>query len=184
MGLRDELQSKLREAGLSPIAKELANLSKECVRMRTAPCANESISVGASKFGGLPDLPPKITWPRWKTGYLTFVAQVNLAEPPANELLPNVGMLSFFHDREQSAWGFDPKHKEGFRLWHFPEVSQLVRTMEPEPSGFSCAQFSFEPFLSLPDPSAKSARDLFPERKDREQYRNFLGRRAGPAARR
>jgi len=34
-------------------------------------------------------------------------------------------------------------------FWHFPEVSQLVRTTEPEPSGFSCAQFSFEPFLSL-----------------------------------
>ena len=182
MSLPDELLSEFRKGALNPIGLELAKLSKECFRVRSTPRADETISVGASKLGGLPDLPPRLAWPKWKTGHLTFVAQVNLAELPANELLPRVGMLSFFYDREQSAWGFDPKHKEGFRLWHFPEVSQLVRTTEPEPSGFSCAQFSFEPFLSLPDPSAKSARDLFLERKDREQYRNFLGKRAGPAA--
>ena len=180
MGLRDELQSKLREAGLSPIAKELANLSKECVRMRTAPCANESISVGASKFGGLPDLPPKITWPRWKTGYLTFVAQVNLAELPASDSLPTVGMLSFFYDREQSAWGFDPNHKEGFRLWYFPETSQLIRTVEPESFMFPCARLSFEPFLSLPDSSEEAFRDLLLNIGSDELYYGFVEKYAGP----
>src|SRR5216683_6961610 len=64
--------------------------------MRSTPCANESISVGASKLGGLPDLPPQITWPRWKTDYLTFVAQVNLAELPASDSLPIAGMSPSF----------------------------------------------------------------------------------------
>jgi uncharacterized protein YwqG len=181
MSLRDDLLSEFSNGGLSPISTELAKLSKECIRMRSAPRANKTISTGTSKLGGLPDLPPGLAWPKWKTGYLTFVAQVNLAELPGSELLPNVGMLSFFYDPDQSAWGFDPKHKEGFRLWYFPEVSQLIRTAESEPATFPCAQLSFEPFLSLPDPSAKSARDLLLERKDREQYRNFLGKRAGPA---
>jgi len=181
MSLRDDLQSEFSNGGLNPISTELAKLSKQCIRMRSAPRANETISTGTSKLGGLPDLPPGLAWPTWKTGYLTFVAQVNLAELPGSELLPNVGMLSFFYDPDQSAWGFDPQHKEGFRLWYFPEVSQLIRTAESEPSTFPCAQLSFEPFLSLPDPSAKSARDLLLERKDREQYRNFLGKRAGPA---
>ena len=76
------------------------------------------------------------------------------------ESLPDVGMLCFFYDREQSAWGFDPNHKEGFRLWYFPEVSQLTRSVHPEASKFPCARVSFEPFLSLPDSSSASLRAL------------------------
>jgi len=75
--------------------------------MRSTPCPDTTISVGESKLGGLPDLPSGLTWPDWETGYLTFVAQVNLSELPASDLLPNLGVLSFFYDREQSAWGFD-----------------------------------------------------------------------------
>lgn len=181
MSLRDDLLSKLSKDGLRPIATELSNLSKECVRMRSAPCANESMPVGTSKLGGLPDLPPGLAWPKWKTGYLTFVAQVNLAELPAIDLLPNVGMLSFFYDSEQSAWGFDPNHKDGFRLWYFPEVSQLIRTVEPEASRFPCARVSFEPFLSLPDPSAKSVSALLKEIENDEQYDDFVEKHAGLA---
>lgn len=181
MSLRDDLLSKLSKGGLSPIGTELSNLSKECVRMRSAPCANESMPVGTSKLGGLPDLPPGLAWPKWKTGYLTFVAQVNLAELPAIDLLPNVGMLSFFYDSEQSAWGFDPNHKDGFRLWYFPEVSQLIRTVEPEASRFPCARVSFEPFLSLPDPSAKSVSALLKEIENDEQYDDFVEKHAGLA---
>lgn len=166
MSLRDDLLSELSKDGLGPIGTELAKLSKECVRMRTTPRADETISVGASKLGGLPDLPHDLAWPKWKTGYLTFVAQVNLADLPGSELLPNVGMLSFFYDREQSAWGFDPNHKEGFRLWYFPETSRLIRAVEPQPSIFPCAGLSFEPFLSLPDCSAESVKDLLLEIED------------------
>jgi uncharacterized protein YwqG len=106
---------------------------------------------------------------------------VNLAELPTSELLPNVGVLSFFYDREQAAWGFAPKRKEGFRLWYFPEVSQLVRAVEPEPSPFPCARLSFEPFLSVPDPSAESLKDLLLETEDDEQYSDFFEKHTGGA---
>ena len=129
MSLRDDLLTDPSKAGFGPIGAELANIAKECVRMRSTPSANESIAIGASKLGGLPDLPPGLAWPEWTSGYLTFVAQVNLAELPAGDLLPDAGMLSFFYDSEQSAWGFDPNHKEGFRLWYFPEVSHLIRSV-------------------------------------------------------
>jgi uncharacterized protein YwqG len=180
MSLRDDLLSEFSKGGLSPIGTELAKLSRECVRMRSTPRANETTPVAVSKLGGLPDLLPGLPWPKWKTGYLTFVAQVNLAELPSSELLPSVGMLSFFYDREQSAWGFDPKHKEGFHLWHFPEISQLIRAAEPEPSTSPCAQLSFEPFLSLPNPSAESVKDLLLEIEDDERYGDFVEKHAGP----
>jgi uncharacterized protein YwqG len=181
MSLRDDLLLGFSRGGLNPISTKLAKLAKECVRMRSTPRANETISIGTSKLGGLPDLPPGLAWPKWKASYLTFVAQVNLAELPANELLPNVGMLSFFYDREQSAWGFDPKHKEGFRLWYFPEGLQLIRAVEPEPSAFPCAQLSFGPFLSLPNPCAESVKGLLLESEDDEQYCDFFEKHAGPA---
>jgi uncharacterized protein YwqG len=181
MSLRDDLLSDLSNAGLTPIGTELANLSRECVRMRSAPCANGNISLGSSKLGGSPDLPPGLAWPKWKTDYLTFVAQVNLAELTVSELLPKIGMLSFFYDREQSAWGFDPNHREGFRLWYFPEVSQLIRSVEPAVSTFPSAPVSFEPFLSLPDSSADSVRDLLLDIENDEQYYDFVEKHAGPA---
>jgi len=181
MSLRDDLLSGLSLAGLSSIGTELAKLSKECIRMRSTPRANEAFSIGASKLGGLPDLPPSLAWPEWKTGSLMFVAQVNLAELPASDLLPNVGVLSFFYDREQSAWGFDPNHQEGFRLWYFPEASRLIRPVGPKRSIFPCAQLSFEPFLSLPDFSSESVKDLLLEIEDDEQYCDFVEKRMGPA---
>jgi uncharacterized protein YwqG len=137
--------------------------------------------LGTSKLGGLPDLPAGLAWPKWKTDHLTFVGQVNLAELPASDLLPKVGMLSFFYDREQSAWGFDPNHKEGFRLWYFPEVSQLVRSPGQAVFTFPPAQVSFEPFLSLPDSSAGTVRDLLLDIENDEQYYDFVGKHAGPA---
>ncbi len=84
----------------------------------------QALPVAASKFGGLPDLPPGFAWPlsglRRKpdfrdgsTGYpdyqyhqapLVFLAQINLADTPAGLtseaapawLLPRAGLLSFF----------------------------------------------------------------------------------------
>ena len=180
MTLQDDLLAGLNKAGLSAISPKLAKLSKDCVRVRSAPRADVAISKGDSKLGGLPDLPPGLAWPQWKNGFLTFVAQVNLAELPANDLLPNIGLLSFFYDHEQSAWGFDPNHKEGFRLWYFPETSRLVRAVEPQSFTFRSARLSFESFLSLPDPSARSVQDLLPGLENDEQYSDFVEEHIGP----
>jgi hypothetical protein len=68
MSLRDDLLSTLSRAGLSTIAVKLAELSKECVRMRSMPRTNAPIAIGTSMLGGLPDLPPGLPWPQWKTG--------------------------------------------------------------------------------------------------------------------
>jgi len=181
VSLRDDLLSELSKAGMSAIGAELSDLSRECVRMHSEPCLDESVSVGGSKLGGLPDLPPGIAWPKWKSSYLSFVAQVNLAELPETDLLPNVGVLSFFYDSEQSVWGFDPNDKEGFRFWYFPEVSRVSRTEKLETLRFPCAQLSFERFLSLPDSSLEPVRDLLLKIEDSKQYYDFVGKHAGAA---
>jgi SanA protein len=58
MSLGDDLLLEFSKGRLNPIGTKLARLAKECVRMRSARRANETISIGTSKFGGLPDLLP------------------------------------------------------------------------------------------------------------------------------
>jgi len=69
----------------------------DCVKYKT-------VDVGASKFGGRPDLPPKLLWPSFDSDedrLLPFLLQFNLADlhPLDKEgLLPPKGMLYFFSD--------------------------------------------------------------------------------------
>ncbi|MEO8700775.1 MAG: DUF1963 domain-containing protein [Kofleriaceae bacterium] len=69
----------------------------DCVKYKTVP-------VGASKFGGQPDLPKKLAWPAFaedEDQMLPFVMQIDLAQvkPFDKEgLLPAKGMLYFFSD--------------------------------------------------------------------------------------
>lgn len=179
MTLAEDLLVRLDRAGLGTIGRELIDQSKPSVAMKTGAMADERIAVGSSKLGGAPDLPLNLEWPEWRTGELAFVAQINLAEIPANDLLPTAGLLSFFYDQDQSAWGFDPLHKEGFRLWYFPETSSLVRTRAPVGASFPCARLTFQPFLSLPELSL--VRDLVLELEKDEIYLKFLEEYHGDA---
>ncbi len=62
------------------------------------------LEVGASRFGGLPDLPDDVPWPTFSyddEAYLPFIMQVNLADVAVldlERLLPETGMLLFFSD--------------------------------------------------------------------------------------
>jgi len=56
-------------------------------------------------------------------------------------MLPRVGMLSFFYDREQSAWGLIRSIRKDSVSGIFRKYRELVRTTEPEPSGFSSLVF-------------------------------------------
>ena len=63
------------------------------------------LETGASRFGGLPDLPRSAEWPMYDAGPYRFLGQVNLADGIArNDVLPVSGLLSFFaaDDEDQS----------------------------------------------------------------------------------
>jgi uncharacterized protein YwqG len=77
-------------------------------------------AVGASKLGGVPDLPRNFQIPAGSTAF-DFLLQVNLSEAsPLDQTpsLPKSGLLSFFYDLKEQPWGFDPKHLSGFHV-HF-----------------------------------------------------------------
>jgi hypothetical protein len=178
---REVLKGKLKQAGLGRIADGVAELGRESFSLQTTKMPDENILIGASKLGGWPDLPPGFSWPFVKNEPLAFVAQVNLSELPAPSLLPRDGVLSFFYDRGQTAWGFDPKQRSCWRVNYIPSSTQLVRTPEPSPiqtggllnrirggtsnnsnlipTYASCA-VSMLPYLSIPDSSASALREL------------------------
>ncbi len=108
-------------------------LARPAFRLEMHSVPDEEIPVGASKFGGRPDMPAEVEWPVWEDGeYVAhdFKAQFNLADlspsPVASEL-PSSGVLSFFH--ESSATSQDCVG--GWRVFHFCDPSQLIRREPP-----------------------------------------------------
>jgi uncharacterized protein YwqG len=128
MSSRDELKRKLSDAGLGSVAEQIAQMARPCYRVASTLVPEEQIPIGASKFGGLPDLPDGFVWPE----ALEFVAQLRLADlpKPLPETAPPDGLLLFF-----TRWN------EG-RVFYLPEGTALQRTempsapVQPAPSGF------------------------------------------------
>ena len=94
--------------------------------------------VGASKSGGLPDLPPDLAWPRAQGRPMTFLLQVDLADVAAAEPktgLPSVGLLSVFLANDEmgfpSFYSDVNSEREGCRVIYSPAGSTLVRTAAP-----------------------------------------------------
>ena len=89
--------------GLGEMVKEI-NASK---RRRDAKVLG-TLSIGHSRLGGLPDLPPDRAWPTHKGKKIPFVAQINLADIPAgaDSGLPRRGHLYAFAliSNEEEHW--------------------------------------------------------------------------------
>ena len=90
------------------------------------------LAVGASKFGGRPDVPADFIWPVFETDTreddqvkerpLAFLAQFDcaqLAPLDPEGLLPKEGVLSFFYELESQRWGYDPKDAGCARVFWF-----------------------------------------------------------------
>ena len=94
--------------------------------------AQGKLAVGASKFGGRPDVPADFVWPVFETQTreddqvkerpLAFLAQFDcaqLAPLDPEGLLPKEGLLSFFYELESQRWGYDPKDAGCARVFWF-----------------------------------------------------------------
>lgn len=88
------------------VVKAVKRFSKPCLAIIDVE-RQKKLPLGASKFGGLPDLPCDIKWPIVKDDEdydpeaFAFIAQINLADLPRNQDyldLPENGWLYFFVD--------------------------------------------------------------------------------------
>jgi uncharacterized protein YwqG len=125
----------VHRAGLDEYESQLTEAVAESIFITTEASPQESFPIGASRIGGLPDLPAELEWPSADDTPLAFLAQFNLDELrkfDTRTLLPESGFLFFFYDGDQRAWGFDPKDQQYWRVvFHPGSASDLARREAP-----------------------------------------------------
>ena len=125
---RKELEAALAQAGLGEWSPRLAAAARHTMILKPGPFEEGADApVGASRLGGMPDLPADVPWP-WRPAIadayfkehgerpwpLTFIAQIDFAEIHSAgglEGFPSSGRLLFFCDPilGPAGWSSDDK---------------------------------------------------------------------------
>jgi uncharacterized protein YwqG len=129
------LLTAFAQAGISRLQKDIDALARPSIRLYTTPVDEDSLAVGTSKVGGLPDLPPDLIWPEFGGLPQSFIAQIRLAEVKPYDTegaLPATGMLWFFYDAKQETYGDDPQNRGAWQiLFQEGDLTNLKRTPTP-----------------------------------------------------
>lgn len=151
----DLMRRLWQKAPPTKFSQTVLGLARPAVNVVAKRTAEAKIPLGASKFGGGPDLPPGANWPGYRGAPLSFLAQINLAElapSPACHELPASGMLSVFCHYDPDG-GNDDFPKGSWNLLHFPDSSKLFRSLPPEVS-FNPCRLAFRECTTVPDPES------------------------------
>lgn len=137
---RADLVELLASAKLEEHADALIIHGIELISRRSD---EDSLPVGRSRLGGRPDLPKGMPWPKSGENYLSFVAQIDLAEiGDSGGVLPSSGVLSFFVLDEG-----EDEYLEEAKVFHFEQA--LVRAEVPANFDRRPAEAELrEPFLA------------------------------------
>ena len=133
--LEEKLRRSIAEVGLAHISEKIVSAAKPAILIELIDSEEAKIAIGDSKIGGNPDLPSDYTYPQWENKPLGFIGQINLASASKfdiDNLLPKVGLLSFFYDLYDQPWGGDPKRLGFSRVEYFPPGAQLIRCEIPD----------------------------------------------------
>jgi uncharacterized protein YwqG len=110
---RDRLIAVARRYGYEPAVPLLEPLALPCIQFVPSE-RDDGRRIGGTRVGGVPDLPPHLSWQRAKSGkYMVFVAQINLSDLTEGDLaipnspLPSSGRLYFFHGETGRAYAID-----------------------------------------------------------------------------
>lgn len=156
----------LEPCGLADRIAEVRALRRPSIRLQLEPLEedgeddlddldDDDPTVGESRIGGDPDLPPELPWPSVAGEPLIFVAQFDLAalqDFPAAAELPATGLLSFFY----SPFSPDDWHLEHpVAVLHFAEGDPLVR--RPAPPRDRLRAFAIEAVAETQMPALESA---------------------------
>lgn len=126
------------ENGFWATQEEVAKALRCDAFIETSRVATDhEIPTGASKFGGVPDLPAQFAWPYYRLAdhdvLLSFLGQINLADIPSQcnrGVLPRTGLLTLWFDAIHQPWGTTPEDDGGFQVSLTPSGTTLLR-MEP-----------------------------------------------------
>ena len=160
--------------------EKLKSLGKNSMKLNIGQ--TEEYKLGATRFGGKPDVPSDFTWPTFqgegfdnivKDRPLTFLAQFNceeLAKYDNEHLLPERGLLSFFYETDTQCWGYDPKDKGCARVYWFEDISALSAADFPieMEDDFKFPMMKINIFQKTSYPSWPDFSEIFPEEEDKD----------------
>ncbi|GAA0741581.1 YwqG family protein [Clostridium oceanicum] len=120
-------------------------IKKNAIKVNLKTYSKEDLPIGASKFGGKPDVPKDFKWFYYKgegldceikSRPLSFLAQINceeMKEYDEDGLLPKKGILYFFYELSSLTWGCYPQDKGSAKVFYFDgDVKELNRTNFPD----------------------------------------------------
>jgi uncharacterized protein YwqG len=147
----------------------IVDLLRSCIRIWPTPAPSDP---AASRFGGMPIVPPGWSWPFENEEPLLFLAQIDCTEVrkvAGPSTLPDSGILAFFGDHDDVN-GCGPVG--GGAVYHFPDKAQLKPAAPPlddfEPL-IGCG-LAFYNHVELPSPDSLAARALAFSKDEREVY--------------
>jgi len=150
---RAEAETLIRQHAPARLQEPLINLLRPAIALSATRTDDALIPLGASKFGGAPDVPADFEWPMWNEKPLGFLAQINLEEVAPFDVenqLPPSGLLSFFYDLIDQPWG---SHSDkGSWAVHLFEMETLRRAEEQKTGReIYCCSLQFSSRIDLPD---------------------------------
>lgn len=111
------------------IKEALSRLQRERISLRFSTLTNEALAIGASKYGGQPDVPDGFEWPTDNDSHpLSLMLQINCVDIAAMDkegALPKSGILYFFYQVSEQPWD---NTTNGARVLYFDtSVTELHR---------------------------------------------------------
>lgn len=182
----DQLREQVRIHHLERLENEILLVAKPCARIvPTRVGSMDEIPLGASRLGGLPDLPLNYQWKNHKGIPLTFIGQFRLSEiaPMDTEgILPRMGLLYFFYEQFEQPWGSDQTERPAWDVLYVPDESApLIRTPHPlidleavRLEAFAAKRVDVMPGISLPDYSSRRNPISFQDEAERKSYWNLV----------
>jgi uncharacterized protein YwqG len=165
MSTRDKILAVMRANGVDDLADSIMPLVQPAIFIRATKLAS-ALPTGASRFGGIPDLPPGTAWPARENVPMEFIAQIRIADLSGMDpdgKLPARGSLLFFSSSQHAFTDYQGGVC-GAVLWHDGDDAALVRTPAPRvnfkgeydseprvaPYVYGLAQLAFEPYVMVP----------------------------------
>jgi uncharacterized protein YwqG len=173
-----------------PIAVYLKQFLKPAISMDSHPLSAHTLPLGASKLGGVPDLPFSFVWPTWQGVPMVFLAQIQLQEIESydgEQLLPRNGFLYFFCQSQglsqapdTKIWeSINPYDPQSWKVLFFDGNRTALRRasipLELVPGALlpNCS-LQFGSTLSLPPASGSLIESLHLTKDEIRRYESFL----------
>lgn len=151
------IQAFIRQSQI-PWAEQIPLWLRPSIRLHTIAGEHASKpTLGSSQIGGIPNLPPSLTWPFWQQQPLKFIAQLNCRALQPLDLvhaLPNEGFLAFFYDGEYDLYDREPNDPQRWRVLYWKEEGPLLQQQAlPDNSAYPYYAREVQPMLewALPD---------------------------------